>query len=238
MDKFIQEHTIHHLKNKKTILPAATVILLRDVANSFETLLLRRSLKLSFQGGAWVFPGGEIDAGDYVKGEESDLVAAARHAAVRETQEEAGLLIAPENLILLSCWTTPDVVPKRFKTWFFVAAAGDDTVQIDGNEIHDYSWIRPDRALADHRAGKIKLFPPTFVSLLKLSEYRNVSDVLTDLAKSSPMIFTPRQLQVPGGACALYAEDSGYLDANLDRLGKRHRLWMLESGWLYEKSEG
>jgi 8-oxo-dGTP pyrophosphatase MutT (NUDIX family) len=231
-----QNYSIKDAKKQPRILPAATVILLRDVVNSLEILLLRRNTKLSFEGGAWVFPGGQIDPGDYVKGAESNLIAAARQAAIREAKEEAGILLTPENLIPMSCWTTPDVMPKRFKAWFFVAAAKNSNVRIDGNEIHDYRWIRPDRVLDVHRAGKMKLPPPTFISILKLSAYKNVSSVLSDLAGSSPVFFTPRNLQVPNGACSLYEEDSGYPDMNLDRPGKRHRLWMLQSGWLYENS--
>ena len=238
MNRTTQNHSIKDVKKPGTILPAATVILLRDVDDSLEILLLRRNTQLSFEGGAWVFPGGQIDSGDYVKGDESNLVAAARHAATREAKEEAGILLTPKNLIHMSCWTAPDVAPKRFKAWFFVAAAKNNTIRIDGNEIHDYRWIRPDRALDMQRAGEIKLPPPTFISILKLSAYKNMNSVLSDLADSSPMFFTPRNRQVPNGTCSLYEEDSGYPDMNLDRPGKRHRLWMLQSGWLYENSEG
>jgi len=41
---------------------AATAVLLRNSNNGMETLLLRRNAKLAFAGGAWVFPGGAIDA--------------------------------------------------------------------------------------------------------------------------------------------------------------------------------
>lgn len=236
MNKLTPQYFIRDSKNEETILLAASVILLRDVVDGLEVLLLRRSSKFTFQG-AWVFPGGQIDAEDYVKGAENDLIVAACRAAVREAKEEAGIFISPEKLILMSCWTTPEVMPRRFKTWFFVAPAGNSAVQIDGDEIHDHCWTRPDLALAAHRAGKIKLFPPTFISLLKLSAYRKVDNVLLDLANSSPMIFTPRNQKVPGGSCSLYEDDAGYLDADLERPGKRHRLWMLESGWRYERSE-
>ena len=45
--------------------PAATVVLLRDGDDGLEVLLARRSSKLAFHGGAWVFPGGRIDPDDY-----------------------------------------------------------------------------------------------------------------------------------------------------------------------------
>src|SRR5262249_22587229 len=45
--------------------PAATVVLVRDGERGLEVLLGRRSSKLAFHGGAWVFPGGRIDPVDY-----------------------------------------------------------------------------------------------------------------------------------------------------------------------------
>lgn len=39
------------------IVPAATVVLLREGRVAPEVLLLRRNSQLAFHGGAWVFPG-------------------------------------------------------------------------------------------------------------------------------------------------------------------------------------
>ena len=44
--------------------PAATVLLMRDTAQGPEVLMTRRSAKASFAPGAYVFPGGGIDAAD------------------------------------------------------------------------------------------------------------------------------------------------------------------------------
>ncbi|MEZ4424271.1 MAG: NUDIX domain-containing protein [Gemmatimonadota bacterium] len=96
--------------------PAATVVLVRDRADGPEVLLLRRTRSSGFVPGAWVFPGGRVDAGDAVP----DLLArldgldgaeAARRlglepegtpgpaavayylAALREAFEETGILV-------------------------------------------------------------------------------------------------------------------------------------------------
>lgn len=227
------------MSNSSTVtpLPSATVILLRDAGDTVETLLLRRNAQLSFHGGAWVFPGGRIDPEDYVSGAESDIVTAARRAATREAYEEAGLVVTPADLIWLSHWTTPEGRRERFSTWFFIATAGDDLVRIDGSEIHDHAWMRPAHALADQHAREIELPPPTFVTLTKLAAYRNAPAALSQLAESEPEIFTPRNHKVPGGICSLYAEDAGYVDGDISRPGRRHRLWMIDSGWRYEQSE-
>jgi len=220
-----------------TPIPSATVILLRDGENSLETLLLRRNSKIAFHGGAWVFPGGRIDPEDHPPGKE-DMLTAARQAAVRESQEEAGLTIASTDLLWFSHWTTPEGRPERYSTWFFVVAAKNhEAVRIDGDEIHDHRWMKPDEALAAQRTGEIELPPPTFVTLTKLSAHQATNQALSQLSTREPEIFVPRYKSVPGGACSLYQDDIGYPDSDLDRPGRRHRLWMIKSGWRYERSE-
>lgn len=74
-------------------IPAATVIVMRDVAGGPpELLMVERSRAMAFAGGALVFPGGRIDPGDHLLADRHDD-AASRVAAVRETIEEAGLAL-------------------------------------------------------------------------------------------------------------------------------------------------
>ena len=56
---------------------------------ALEVLLARRSSKLAFHGGAWVFPGGRIDPEDYA-GRPDDLVAAARRARGARSEGRSG----------------------------------------------------------------------------------------------------------------------------------------------------
>lgn len=91
--------------------PAATVLTLRDGPEGFEVLMLRRNLKSDFVGGAYVFPGGGVDAADAGPAAQrlafglSDDEASERLnlasgglayyvACLRELFEEAGLLVA------------------------------------------------------------------------------------------------------------------------------------------------
>ena len=46
------------------LIPAATVVLLRDGNAGVEVLMLKKNSKITF-GGMWVFPGGKIDAEDF-----------------------------------------------------------------------------------------------------------------------------------------------------------------------------
>jgi len=214
--------------------PSATVILIRDTNDGIETLLLRRNSKLAFHGGAWVFPGGRIDPEDYPASDPSDDYAAACRAAVRESYEEAGLTVQTDELVYLSHWTTPIVLPKRFATWFFIAAAGRGAVRVDGGEIHAHRWMRPHDALDAQRAGEIELPPPTFVTLLKLQDYSTADAALAAIAAQEPEVFLPQHFKIPGGACTVYRGDASFDHDEIDRPGPRHRLYMIKSGWRYE----
>jgi 8-oxo-dGTP pyrophosphatase MutT (NUDIX family) len=92
--------------------PAATVMLVRQAGDrsggSLEVLMLRRHPEAVFAAGAWVFPGGRVDEGDFVTpvaAGPSDAEASAALglpsggkaywvAAARECFEEAGILLA------------------------------------------------------------------------------------------------------------------------------------------------
>jgi len=210
--------------------PAATVVLLREAAGALEVLLLRRNSQLAFHGGAWVFPGGRIDPQD--AGEGGDL-GAARRAASREAREEAGLEIDPAALIQISHWTTPEGLPKRFATWFFVGAADATQVRVDGGEIHAHAWMTPAAALEAQRAREIELPPPTFVTLSTLVSQRRAEDALAEARAAAPLVYLPRVVRVEGGMCSLYPADAGWEERDAARVGPRHRLLMLESGWRY-----
>ena len=214
--------------------PAATVVLLRDGEQGLEVLLGRRSSTLAFHGGAWVFPGGRIDPVDY-RDDPSDVDAAARRAAAREAKEEAGVDVDPDALIHFSNWTTPEISPKRFATWFFVGpVAGGDAIA-DGAETEKLQWFRPAEALAARAAGEIELAPPQYVTLLDLLAFQRVDETMDAARALTPVDYVPRFHFVDdGGAICVYAEDVAYHDlGQIDAPGRRHRLYLRDGGWEY-----
>src|SRR6266702_5906335 len=86
--------------------PASTILLLRDSAagSEIEVFMMVRHYEIDFNSGALVFPGGSVDKGDkeiianpalYSGGEGLDENALSfRIAAIRETFEESGILLA------------------------------------------------------------------------------------------------------------------------------------------------
>lgn len=225
-----------HVSSKYADVPvhtAATAIVLRDQHRTLEVLLVQRASQLVFHGGAWVFPGGRVDAGD----RDTDARATARRAAVRETAEEAGLVLELDALVPASHWTTPVGRPRRFATWFFATALAERRdVVVDGGEIHAHRWLTPGDALAAQARGELDLPPPTFVTLSVLSQFTSSGSALRFFAASEPLVYVPRQLPVPGGAVSLYHGDIAYEGGDAEQLGPRHRLNMFERGWQYERS--
>jgi 8-oxo-dGTP pyrophosphatase MutT (NUDIX family) len=214
--------------------PAATVVLLRDGETGLEVLLGRRSSKLAFHGGAWVFPGGRIDPEDYAD-DPTDVVAAARRAAVREAMEEAGVEVDPDALVHLSNWTTPDISPKRFATWFFVGPVAGGTAVADGAETDKLQWFRPQEALDARARGEIELAPPQYVSLLDLLPFGSVTEAMAAIDAAEAVDYLPRFHFVDGGgALCIYSEDVAYSDVGLlDAEGPRHRLVLGDDAWDY-----
>jgi len=218
------------------MLEAATVILLRDGPDGLETLMLRRNSKLDFAGGMWVFPGGRVDPGDRIGLAPEDDLGAARRAAVREALEETGLTIEAGGLVPFAHWTPPDVAVKRFLTWFFVAGAPAGEVSIDLGEIHDQAWMQPAEAMRRRNALEIELLPPTWVSLERLAGYSTVDAALDNSRQREPERFSTRIASIPHGGVTLWEGDAAYEGGDAERPGPRHRLWMLPTGWRYERS--
>ncbi|NDP40518.1 MAG: MBL fold metallo-hydrolase [Rhodoferax sp.] len=92
---------LHPARTPAPTRPAATVLWLRDTPDGLEVLMTRRSTTASFVPGAYVFPGGGVDALDSAshaqarrRASQSDLHLTQAIAAIRESFEELGVLLA------------------------------------------------------------------------------------------------------------------------------------------------
>lgn len=98
--------------NAVPIEPAATIVLLKDSDNGPKVLMQQRNPDAAFVGGAWVFPGGKLDPQDQNPSwlDSCDICPDSANsllqteegghaywiAAIRETVEEAGILLADQ----------------------------------------------------------------------------------------------------------------------------------------------
>ena len=182
-----------------------------------------RHHQIDFASGALVFPGGRVEASDLVLAG-GDAHGAFRIAAIRETWEECGVLLAApgaapaaegdfaamladrglrpdmDALAHFAHWITPVAVPKRFDTHFFLAAAPADQDAVhDGGEAVDSVWIRPLDALAEAEAGTKKIVFPTRMNLNKLARSTSVAEAFA-AARARPVVTVqPIQRDAPEG---------------------------------------
>jgi 8-oxo-dGTP pyrophosphatase MutT (NUDIX family) len=161
---------------------AATVVVLRDSARGLEVYLVKRSRTVDFMAGAHVFPGGRLDQAD-------DSLAA---CAVRETFEEAGLVLAPGALVPWVRWITPEISPKRFDARFFLARAPEgQEPKVDGREATEGLWVAPLEALQRWEDNAMQLAPATAKSIEMLLAFATVDAALAAAAARPPPVAMP-----------------------------------------------
>ena len=175
--------------------PAATLILLRRGGRhsdgGLETLMVQRNPGARFMPGVWVFPGGAVDDADRHAGDDE---AAHRACARRELGEEASVELGDDaELHAWSRWITPEVVPVRFDTRFYLALAPPHaTPEADGEEVVDALWVAPGEALERHAAETFELAFPTIVHLEGLSEYGSADEAVSAARERVVEAITPR----------------------------------------------
>ncbi|HBZ69722.1 MAG TPA: NUDIX hydrolase [Deltaproteobacteria bacterium] len=249
--------------------PAATVLLVRDRVrqSGLEVFMVERHQETPFAGGATVFPGGKVHPSDAspalrerCRGAQglADAALTVRVAAIRESFEECGILLARphpeaagdellpaarladlwkryrsalerhelsmeelvrEEELELACdllvpfahWITPEGMPKRFDTYFFIVRAPSDQVAVhDGHELVGAHWLTPAEALADADAGRRSIIFPTRMNLAKLGRSRSAEDAIA-AARTHPVVTVlPRLDWGAKGAVLRIPAEAGY----------------------------
>ncbi|MDT0200529.1 NUDIX domain-containing protein [Nocardioides sp. AE5] len=240
-------------KEPATPRAASTVVLLRDgdgKPGGLESYMLRRHVGMQFAAGMSVFPGGGVDdkdseldpalwAGpspqewaqrmDCTPDEAKELVC----AAVRETFEESGVLLAgtadavvadttgddwerdraaleahqlafsdflaarglvlrSDLLSVLGGWLTPVFEPKRYLTWFFVAALPDGQVTRDvSTETDQVAWLTVRDAIRQADEQQMLLLPPTYATLCDLYDATTPAEALAHVGDIPFEMITP-----------------------------------------------
>jgi 8-oxo-dGTP pyrophosphatase MutT (NUDIX family) len=155
-----------------TPLPSATVVLLRDAPTGLEVFMLRRHGQSDVLGGAYVFPGGKVDAEDAEWAERMDLPPARLHAllaepelseetaaalfvaAIREMFEEAGVLLA-------------DVTPEAARAAWEALRSGPrfgellegSGIVLAASQLQPWSrWITPERPSVGRKRFDTRFF--------------------------------------------------------------------------------
>ena len=137
--------------------------------------MVQRTPKARFMGGAWVFPGGAVDA-------PGRGPSRARRRCARSSRRSAITLPDPAALVPFARWITPPEVTIRFDTYFFLAPAPEGAeAKPDGQEIVDARWFEPARALEGSEAGELLMVFPTIKNLEVLARF-DTADALLEWA--------------------------------------------------------
>ena len=141
-------------------------------------------------------------------GEGENELLSMKVCAIREVFEETGILLADTNadasfrkellsgsarfadlfddpdtllhdLVWTARWITPEGIPKRFDTWFFLATARENAEALPENrECVEAIWITPDEALRRERAGEMPLLFPTIRNLAAIAGQSSARELL------------------------------------------------------------
>lgn len=242
--------------------PAATLILLRSSGTCTEILMQVRHSGMAFAGGALVFPGGKIEAQDSdtaLEGliddiQDEEELRPAKIAAIRETFEECGLLLARSpgeprlingeqasrlardrqslnrgdmrfvdilrrdslriacgSLVHFAHWITPDFMPRRFDTHFFLAHAPESQQEAhDGEETVESVWIRPEDAIDAATNGRYKMLFPTRSILHRLCGDTSPPDHLQEASRTPVVTVAPQLVKRKTGTFVQIPDNIGY----------------------------
>lgn len=131
--------------------------------------------------------------------------------ALRDFLEREGLRLACDRLQHFAHWITPPMVPKRFDTHFYLAAAPADHLAVhDGHESVDSVWISPADAVAGAEAGTYTVIFPTLRNLEMLGESPDVDGALADAAQRTIVSVLPWTEQRSDGTWLCIPPEAGY----------------------------
>ncbi len=134
------------------------------------------------------------------------------------------LELACDLLVPFAHWITPEGLPKRFDTSFFLVHAPSDQVAAhDGRELVGARWLSPAEALADADAGRRSIIFPTRMNLAKLGRSPSTAHAIA-AARAHPVVTVlPRIDQGAQGAVLRIPREAGYdiVEAPLDEARRR-----------------
>lgn len=119
---------------------------------------------------------------------------AAGTLGLRALAERDGLTLETgDDLIHWAHWITPEGLPKRFDTHFFltIAPEGQEAAH-DAVETTESLWITPREALERFHEGALPLVLPTVHQLSALSGLTSLADARQRFGQATPLTVLPR----------------------------------------------
>lgn len=170
---------------------------IREAYEETGIILARFANGEPFHGDAWAASvRGEVDRGE---------------RAFSEVVGRLGLRLDLTSLTVFARWITPDMMPKRFDTWFYLATASDEQIAAcDGRETVDAEWIPPLEALRLEKAGERTIIFPTRMNLQLLGEADGTADATARAAGRTLVTVEPKVERREGGGVLVIPVEAGY----------------------------
>ncbi len=129
-------------------------------------------------------------------------------AAVAQAE---GLALATDRLTYFAHWITPNPLPKRFDTFFFIAAApAEQQAAHDQLETTAGTWIAPAEALAQSEQGNFPLVFATVHQLEALNAFSSIAAAEALLPQQAIPIILPRATMRDGQVIIRLPGEPGY----------------------------
>jgi 8-oxo-dGTP pyrophosphatase MutT (NUDIX family) len=125
---------------------------------------------------------------------------------------DKGWLLSFSNLFPWSHWITPEAMPKRFDTRFFVTLMPKDQECLpDDRETVHGLWVSPIQGLQGNKQGDIPLSPPTLVTLHQLLSFESLDSLVREIrSRSWGDPIQPIQINLDKGVVIVEPWDSHY----------------------------
>lgn len=133
----------------------------------------------------------------------------------RETMEAVARALSlrfdPGRLTAFSRWITPEPLPRRFDTYFFVARLPEGQEPLhDAVETTDGQWITPSSALELHAAGEFPLVFATVEHLRRMARFGTVDALVKGVTPADLEPVMPKMIERDGRTQFLLPGDEGY----------------------------
>jgi 8-oxo-dGTP pyrophosphatase MutT (NUDIX family) len=138
--------------------------------------------------------------------------------------QASGLRLAVSRMGRWHHWITPELMPRRFDTFFFVAAVKkDQQCRPDNHETVHGTWVNPEKALTENTQGSLPLSPPTLVTLHQMLPFADLDELMAETrARPWPAAIMPRLWPLADSALIVEPWDPDYacktVSVDVDRL--------------------
>jgi 8-oxo-dGTP pyrophosphatase MutT (NUDIX family) len=135
-----------------------------------------------------------------------------REVSFLELIRDNDLVLALDSLIYFGHWITPNMMPKRFDTHFYIAPAPETQLAShDGRETTDTIWTGAQAALDMESLGQATIIFPTRMNLVKLARADSVADAVAKFADQPVVTVLPKIGKTNDGEpCLIIPEEADY----------------------------